>query len=321
MLMSILAIFAGFIVLIWGADRFVSGAAATARNLGMSPLLIGLMIVGLGTSAPEMLVSANAALSGNTGLAMGNAIGSNIANVALIVGAAALVSPMLVKSATLKREFPILIGAMVAAYFLIADGDLTRIDGLLLISGLIGLLSWMAYTALRSRQTDPMHSEFDAEIPKDMSMRTASIWLVVGLTALLVSAKILVWGAINIAQAFGVSDLIIGLTIVAIGTSLPELAAAVVSSLKQEHDIAIGNVLGSNLFNLLGVMAIPGLIHPDQVEPSVLTRDYPIMFGLTIVLFLMAYGFRGFGRVTRIEGVALLACFCGYQWLLYHSLG
>ena len=321
MLMSILAIFAGFIVLIWGADRFVSGAAATARNLGMSPLLIGLMIVGLGTSAPEMLVSANAALSGNTGLAMGNAIGSNIANVALIVGAAALVSPMLVKSATLKREFPILIGAMVAAYFLIADGDLTRIDGLLLISGLIGLLSWMAYTALRSRQTDPMHSEFDAEIPKDMSMRTASIWLVVGLTALLVSAKILVWGAINIAQAFGVSDLIIGLTIVAIGTSLPELAAAVVSSLKQEHDIAIGNVLGSNLFNLLGVMAIPGLIHPDQVEPSVLTRDYPIMFGLTIVLVLMAYGFRGFGRVTRIEGVALLACFCGYQWLLYHSLG
>jgi cation:H+ antiporter len=319
MTLSILAVITGFMALVWGADRLVSGASAVARNLGMSPLLIGLTIIGLGTSAPEMLVSAAAALSGNTGLAIGNAIGSNIANIALIVGSAALVKPLIVKSATLKREFPLLFLAMLIAYVLLIDGHLGKGDGILLLCSLFALLAWMSFTGLRTRASDPLSTEYDAEIPKDRSTASASTWLVLGLVVLIVSSKILVWGAINIAQFFGVSDLVIGLTVVAIGTSLPELAAAIASSLKGEHDITIGNVIGSNMFNILAVMGIAGVIHPADFEASVLTRDFPIMFGLTTALIVIAYGFRGFGHVNRLEGGVLLFCFCIYQWSVYHS--
>jgi len=320
-LASLTAIVLGFAVLIWSADRFIYGAAALSRNLGVSPLLIGLTIVGFGTSAPELLVSAFAAAQGNPGLAIGNAVGSNIANIALILGITALVAPLAVGSRILRREMPLLLVVMVFAGLLLLDGHLGRLDGSLLLLGLAAVFAWVIYDGLRGRKdpSDPMEAEFDAEIPKAVPTRRALIWLVLGLVALLISARILVWGAVNVAEALGVSDLIIGLTIIAVGTSLPELAASVVSARHGEPDIAIGNVIGSNMFNLLGVMAFPGLIHPAAVPGEVLTRDYPVMFGLTLLFLVMAFGLRGrMGRVGRPGGLLLVACFVGYLvWLGY----
>lgn len=319
MLSFALALVAGFVFLVWGADRFVAGAAATARNLGVSPLIIGLTIVGFGTSAPEMLVSAVAAWQGNPGLAVGNAIGSNIANIALILGLTALIVPLATNSRLLRRELPLLMVTMLAGLLLLVDGELSRLDGVLLLLGLLALIIWMVRTALAERNGDPLLTEFSAEIPRDMSTSRALFWLGLGLLILLISSRILVWGAVGIAELLGVSDLVIGLTIVALGTSLPELAASILSALKGEPDIAIGNIIGSNLFNLLAVLGIPGLIHPLGIGDDVLFRDYPVMLGLTLALFVMAYGIRGPGRINRIEGALLLACYFGYQTLLYFS--
>ena len=319
MLNYLLAIIGGFVFLVWGADRFVVGAAATARNLGVSPLIIGLTIVGFGTSAPEMLVSGVAAWEGNPGLAVGNAIGSNITNIALILGLTALITPLAVNSRMLKRELPILTAAMLAGLALLLDGELSRLDGTLLLTGLLAMVIWMVRTSLKDRDSDPLGTEFSEEIPTDMPMGRALFWVGAGLLVLLLSSRLLVWGAVEIAQALGVSDLIIGLTIVALGTSLPELAASVVSALKGEPDIAIGNVIGSNLFNLLAVLGIPGVLSPLLIDSAVLTRDYPVMIGLTVAFFLMAYGFRCPGRINRVEGGFLLACYVGYQTLLYFS--
>ena len=314
MLVSVLAILAGFALLVWGADRFVLGAAGAAANLGVSPLIIGLTIVGFGTSAPEMLVSGMAALNGNPHLGMGNALGSNIANVGLVLGTAALVSPMLVRSETLRREFPVLLATMAGVVLLLIDGTLSRNDGVILLVGMAAMIFGVVQIGLREREvgSDPLESTFAEELPDHMSNGTAALWLVTGMTVLLGSSRLLVWGAVNVAQHFGVPDLVIGLTVVAIGTSLPELAATVASALKGEDDIALGNVLGSNMFNLLAVMGLPAVIAPDDVPPEVLGRDYPLMFGLTVALFAMAFGFRGSGRINRIEGVALLIAYVGY---------
>jgi cation:H+ antiporter len=307
----------GFVLLMWGADRFVVGAAATARNLAVSPLIIGLTIVGFGTSAPEMLVSVVAAWQGNTGLAIGNAIGSNITNIALILGATALVKPLEIGSQTIRRELPILLLLMFASLFLLMDGRLDFHDGLILLAGLFVMMVWMTRLGLEYRRTDPMELEFSDQIPTDMRMSQSIRWLLLGFIVLLVSSMLLVWGAVEVAIALGVSDLIIGLTIVALGTSLPEMAASVMSALKGEPDIAIGNVIGSNMFNLLAVLGLPGLIHPATVAPEVLLRDYPAMIALTVLLFLFAYGFRGRGRINRIEGGSLLLCYVSYQLLIY----
>ncbi len=319
MLNFTLAVLGGFLFLVWGADRFVTGAAATARNLGVAPLIIGLTIVGFGTSAPEMLVSAVAALQGNPGLAVGNAIGSNITNIALILGLTALITPLAINSKLLRRELPILMVTMVAGLLLLLDGELSRLDGVMLLLGLLAMVIWMVRTSLAERDGDVLGDEFTEEIPRDMPMPRALFWVGLGLLVLLASSQLLVWGAVGIAQALGVSDLIIGLTIVALGTSLPELAASIVSALKGEHDIAVGNVIGSNMFNLLAVLGIPGLLRPLAIDSEVLTRDYPIMIGLTLMFFVMAYGFRGRGRINRLEGGILLACYLGYQTLLYFS--
>ena len=317
MLIDLGAIVLGFALLVWGADRFIMGAAATARNLGVSPLIIGLTIVGFGTSAPEILVSAVASWQGNPGLAVGNAIGSNIANIALILGVTALVMPLRVHSGILRREFPILLAVTLFTLALLLDLELDRIDALLLLTCLVSVLIWMVRTAKRPHAPDPIESEYNEEIPSQLTTSMAITWLLVGLLVLLGSSRLLVWGAVNIATALGVSDLIIGLTIVAIGTSLPELAAAIVSALKKEHDIAIGNIIGSNMFNLLAVLSMPGLIHPLPLETVVLTRDYAIMFGLTMALFVMAYGFKTDGRINRFEGTLLFCAFIGYQYYLY----
>ncbi|HSH29808.1 MAG TPA: calcium/sodium antiporter [Thiohalobacter sp.] len=319
----LLAVIGGFVLLVWGADRFVIGAAATARNLGVAPLIIGLTIVGMGTSAPEMLVSGMAAWDGNPGLGMGNAIGSNIANIGLIIGLTALIVPLRVSSITLRREFPVLLGIMLVAFVLVADGDLSRLDGSLLLLGMGLMLVWLVWLGLNSRgdDVDPMLAEYTQEIPLGMAMPAALGWLALGLAVLLVSSRVLIWGAVGIAEAMGVSDLIIGLTLVALGTSLPELAASIMSALKGEHDIALGNVIGSNMFNLLGVLGLPGLIHPSTVEPEMLSRDFSVMAGLTVLLLFFAYSYRRRARyVNRVEGGVLLLVYLGYIGLLYWSL-
>jgi len=321
MLLSSVAVVAGFILLVWGADRFVLGASATARNFGISPLIVGLTIVGFGTSAPEMLVSGMAAYQGSPGISIGNALGSNITNIALVLGVTALIVPLTVHSGIIKRELPILLLVMVLALLLMVDGNLGQGDGLFLLLGMFLMIFWVVRLGLKERDSgDLMSSEFDAEIPEGMPTPKAIIWLVVGMLVLFASSHILVWGAVNIAQAFGVSDLVIGLTIIAVGTSLPELAATIMSALKKEHELAIGNIIGSNMFNILGVMALPGLIYPSVVPEGVLSRDYPMMIGLTIAFFLMAYGFRGKdGKINRVEGGLLLSAYCGYMYWLYLS--
>ncbi len=317
-----LAIVGGFALLVWGADRFVIGASATARNLGVSPLIIGLTIVGFGTSAPEMLVSAIAAGAGNPNMGVGNALGSNITNIGLVLGITALVTPLSVHSETLKREFPILFAIMLVALVLLIDNEMGRVDGLILLTGMGVMIYWMVSLGLREKRQgegDPLESEFIDEIPAHMPMKMAIFWLVLGMAILLGSSRMLVWGAVEVAEWFGVSDLIIGLTIVAIGTSLPELAASIMSALKGEHDIAVGNVLGSNMFNLLAVLGMPGVIMPAATPAELMSRDFPVMIGLSIALFAMGYGFRKTGRINRFEGMLLLIGYIVYMGMLYHA--
>lgn len=317
MILSILAIVVGLILLVYGADRFVYGAAGTADAMGVSPLIIGLTVVGFGTSAPEMLVSGTAAYQGNPGLGFGNAIGSNITNIALVLGVTALIMPLSVASQTLKREFPVLIIVSLATFWLVFDGHISRIDSSILLLGMLGILLLLGYLATHNSTADPLVEEFNEEIPHGVSIKKGLSWLFVGLVLLIVSSKILVWGAVNIAQAFGVSDLIIGLTIIAIGTSLPELAASIMSAIKKEHDLIIGNIIGSNMFNLLAVIGIAGMITPGEFPQEALDRDMPIMLGLTLVLFAMAFSWRKAAHINRYEGGILLAAFVGYEYILY----
>lgn len=320
MLLSVAAVIAGFVLLVWGAERCVMGASATARNFGVSPLIIGLTIVGFGTSAPEMLVAGVAASDGNPGLAIGNALGSNITNIALVLGVTAMVAALTVASETVRREIPILLAVSLLAFWLMSDGVLGFWDGVLLIGGMLVMIVLVVMLGIKSANTgDPVEAEYEGEIPEGMPMGKALFWTVFGIAVLLGSSKILVWGAVNIAEAFGVSDLVIGLTIVAIGTSMPELMASIMSALKHEHDLAIGNIIGSNMFNLLGVMALPGLIAPGAFDADVLSRDFPWMIGLTLALFVMAYGFRGPGKINRWEGAILLIAYVGYMGWLYQS--
>jgi cation:H+ antiporter len=318
MLTAISALIAGLALLVWSADCFVEGAAATARHFGMPPLLIGMVIVGFGTSAPEMVVSALAALQGSPGIALGNAYGSNIANIALILGVTALVSPIMVHSAVLRKELPILTLVTLLSIGLIADLDLTRIDAVILLLIFGGVMGWTIYQGLQ-RKSDSLAKEVEVKTAeKAMPLNRAVVQLVAGLLLLIISSRILVWGAVEIAQIFKVSDMIIGLTIVAVGTSLPELASSVIAARKGEHDIALGNVIGSNLFNTLAVVGIAGTINPFAVEPETLSRDMVVMGALTVSLFLICYGFRGRqGRINRFEGTALLLVYAGYTaWLI-----
>jgi cation:H+ antiporter len=310
MLMAIGAIIAGLILLVWSADKFVEGSATTASHFGTPPLLIGMVVVGFGTSAPEMAVSALAASQGNPGLALGNAYGSNITNIALILGITALLAPIAVHSQVMRKELPILILVTAFAGWQLWDGDLSRMDAIGLMLAFVVLIGWSIYQGLR-QPDDALATEMTEEV-NAMPVRKAILWLVVGLLLLIVSSRILVWGAVDLATTFGISDLVIGLTIVAVGTSLPELASSIIAARKGEHDLALGNILGSNLFNTLAVVGIAGLIAPMPVAPEVLTRDFPVMAALTLVLFAMCYGFRGPGRVNRFEGSALLLAFVAY---------
>ncbi|MCN4144776.1 MAG: calcium/sodium antiporter [Thiohalomonas sp.] len=323
MLLNGVAILTGFLLLIWSADRFVIGASGIALNFGISPLIIGLTIVGFATSAPEMIVSGVATYEGTPNLAVGNALGSNITNIALVLGITALVTPLMVHSKILKREYPIMFMIMLIAWALLWDGELARIDGIILLSGMFALLAFITLIGIKENKqagsSDPLKEEFCEEIPRDMSTPMAFLWLLIGLLLLLISSRLLIWGAVNIAHAFHISDLIIGLTIVAVGTSLPELAASVTSALKGEHEIAIGNIIGSNMFNLLGVLGIPSIMTGAILDPSVLSRDYPVMISLSVLLFIFTYGFKGEGRLNRFEGGILLICYIAYMVVLYQQ--
>jgi len=320
MLLAAAAIVIGLFILVWGADRFVLGAASLARSLGVPPLLIGLTVVGFGTSTPEILVSTMAALEGSPGIAIGNALGSNIANIALILGVTALFSPLTVQSDMLRREYPILLAVSAGAFVLLADGHLGRIDGLILLAGLVLSMLLLVSIGLRRRDHDPLAEEMEAEIPYGLTALAASGWFLVGLIALIISSRLLVWGAIEVAVTLGISDLVIGLTIVAVGTSLPELAAAVMSAVKNEHDLAIGNVVGSNIWNLLAVLGIPGLLAPGVIPPEVVNRDMLVMLALTLALFVMGRSKHTHGTINRLEGGLLLSCFIAYQgWIVWQA--
>lgn len=316
MWVELAAVLGGLALLVWSADKFVEGAAATAGHFQVPPLLIGMLVIGFGTSAPEIVVSTFAALQGNLGLALGNAYGSNIANIALILGFTALLSPIAVRSGVVRRELPILLGATGLAWWLLSDGDFSSVDATLQLVLFSVLVGWSVWEGLQMRR-DAMGEEYAQEIP-DLPLRTSLFWLVVGLVLLVISSRVVVWGAVGIAQAFGVSDLVIGLTIVAVGTSLPELASSIAAVRKGEHDLALGNVIGSNLFNTLLVAALAGAILPHQVDPALLARDLPILMILTIGLFAMAFGIKGRqGRISRLDGGLLLAAFFGYTgWLV-----
>jgi len=317
MIEAYFAIIIGLGLLTFGADRFVEGAAATASNWGIPPLLVGLTVVGFATSAPEMLVGSVASLQGNPSIAVGNAIGSNIANIGLVVGVTALILPLQVHSRVLLREFPIMFGCMLFALLLCWDGDLSVSDGIALLIALVVMFATTTWLGMTDKARDSLGREMEHHLAAGMSTLRAFTWLAVGLGMLLLGSNALVDGAVTVATHFGVSDLVIGLTIVAIGTSLPELAASVASALKGEPDIALGNVIGSNMFNILGVLAVPALLHPSPLEPAVMSRDFPVMIGLSVVLFGVASGWRRGRRITRLEGAGLLLAFVAYQGLLY----
>ena len=320
MTLAFIAVVFGLALLVWSADRFVEGSASTARHFDMPPLLIGMVIVGFGTSAPEMVVSALAASQGNPGIALGNAYGSNITNIALILGVTALISPIAVHSQVLSKELPILTIVTALATWQLWDGEITRFDAVVLLAVFGGLMAWTIWQGLQKKE-DALGSEMEQELEfHAMPIRRAVFWLAAGLVLLIVSSRILVWGAVEIAHGFGVSDLIIGLTIVAVGTSLPELASSIIAARKKEHDIALGNILGSNLFNTLAVVGIAGAIRPLAVGPEVFNRDMLVMSALTLSLFVIGYGFRGPGRINRIEGTLLLACYVGYTAYLISTV-
>jgi len=315
---AIAAVIVGFIAVVWGADRFVYGAAGLASNFGVNRLVIGLTIVAFGTSAPEMLVSGMAAAAGSREMGIGNAVGSNITNVTLVLGAAALIHPLSIHSRLLVREIPVLFLSMAIAWAFLWDSELSRAEGIVLFAGMFILVAWMS---LQGREQDaksaaaPVGGFEDDEIPDSLPTAKAIALFSIGLLFLLVGSRVLVWGAIGLARDLGVSELVVGLTLVALGTSLPELAASVAAARRGEQDIAVGNVVGSNMFNLLGVLALPGIIAPGEVDHSIVARDFPIMVGVTLLLLLMAIDERS--HIGRKRGIALMVLFVVYFVMLF----
>jgi len=307
----------GLAVLSWSADRFVYGASALAKNIGVSPMMIGLTIVAMGSSAPEIVVSVTASLSGSPDTAVGNAIGSNITNIALVLGITALIKPLQVSSGTLKREFPLLFAMCLLAVYVLHDQMLTFHEGAFLIGMFFVVLAGMGWLSVYVEKGDKLADDNESEIPTGVSTSVAVLWVLVGLVMLPLSAHFLVESAVFIAKYFGISDLVIGLTIIALGTSLPELAACIAGVLKGEDDLAMGNIIGSNIFNILAVLGMPGLIAPGLIDPAAATRDMYVMLGLTVMLLVFSFNFVGTRRINRVEASILLASFIGYQFLLF----
>jgi len=314
-----------FIALVWSADKFVYGASSLARNLGVSPMIIGLTIVAMGSSAPEMMVAAAASLQGNPDTAIGNAIGSNITNIALVLGITLLVKPLVVSSSTIKQELPLLLILTILAYWILSDNFFSFPEGIALMISFIGFISILLIKAIKQRKNntidDTLIIEAEQELPEATSTVKSIVWLLVGITLLVLSAHYLVDSAIFIAKAYGISDLVIGLTIIAIGTSLPELAASIASIMKKEDDLAMGNIVGSNIFNILAVLPFAGIIAPGAINPEASFRDAPVMMAITGLLFILCFSRKsGYFRLTRVKGALLLLCFIAYQVLLFSQI-
>ena len=317
MVLQVVIFLIGLAVLSWSADRFVYGASALAKNIGVSPMMIGLTIVAMGSSAPEIVVSVTASLSGSPDTAVGTAIGSNITNIALVLGITALIKPLQVSSGTLKREFPLLFAMCLLAVYVLHDQMLTFYEGAFLIGMFFVVLAGMGWLSVYAEKGDKLADDNESEIPTGVSTSVAVLWVLVGLVMLPLSAHFLVESAVFIAKYFGISDLVIGLTIIALGTSLPELAACIAGVLKGEDDLAMGNIIGSNIFNILAVLGMPGLIAPGLIDPSAATRDMYVMLGLNVMLLVFSFNFVGTRRINRVEASILLASFIGYQFLLF----
>jgi cation:H+ antiporter len=310
-LTSSLLILAGIVLLYFGAEGLVRGSASIAARLGLTPLVIGLTVVAFGTSMPELVVSIGASLDGKGPIAVGNVVGSNIGNIALILGLAALIQPLRVQAQIVRVDLPILLVASVALVAILADGAVGRVEGGLLFAGLLAYIG----TSLRLARREPaaVEAEFVEGMPR--AGRSAALdagMVAAGLALLVLGARLLVTGAVDIAEGFGLSQAVIGLTIVAIGTSLPELATSVVAALKGQGDIAVGNVVGSNLFNILGILGITALVRP-LAQSGMSSVDLGVMLVLTVVLLpLMRSGFR----VSRAEGGVLVAGYAAYTTYL-----
>ncbi len=322
MVTSFVILILGFAALVWSADRFVYGAAALAKNFGVPTLIVGLTVVAMGSSAPEMMVSASAALANKTDTAVGNAVGSNITNILLVLGITALLRPLSVSSSTLRREIPLVLLVSIATWYIFSDNYFSFFEGAALLFGFVVFIGGLIFVSLRAKnQDDPFVSEACDEVPDNVPTKKAVFWLVVGMILLPVSSNFLVGSAVDIAKYFGLSDLVIGLTIIAIGTSLPELAASIAGVLKNEDDLALGNIVGSNIFNILAVLPLAGLINPSVIDASVANRDVIIMIGATLALIAMSLNFRGQRRINRLEGGLLIVAFMIYQGYIFSQVG
>jgi cation:H+ antiporter len=324
MFIQILILLLSLITLVWSADKFVFGASALARNLGISPMIIGLTIVAMGSSAPEMMIAVTASLQGNVDTAVGNAIGSNITNIALVLGLTALFHPLSVSSTTIKREIPLILIVTAIATYMLANNNFSFNEGLILIIGFVLYIATLLVVTLRRSKQNPIDDKMVLEaeqvVPDGVSTKHSVIWLVVGMILLPLSASFLVDSSIFIAKAFGISDLVIGLTVIAIGTSLPELAASIMSIIKKEDDLALGNIIGSNIFNILAVLSLAGLIAPEDIDKAAAVRDAPFMLATTFLLFILCFSRGGRFRITRAKGLLFLAVFIGYQVLLFSQI-
>lgn len=323
MLISIVALIVGLIVTVWSADRFVDGASGIAKHFKMPPMLIGMVIIGFGTSAPEIAVSVQAAIEGNSGISLGNAIGSNITNIALVLGVTAIIAPIIASSSVLKKEVPMMLGAMFLALILMLDGSLSVTDGIILLFAFVLTMGWSIFEGLKKKK-DNYTDEVEIEIAnKGTSVKSSALWLVLGIVLLIVGSKIFVYGAQNIALSLGISDMVVGLTVVAIGTSLPELASSIMAARKGEHELALGNVLGSNLFNILIVVGIAVVISPMSIPSEVITRDMFTAIALSFILLVVCLPFsKKVGSINRFDGVLLVVVFIMYTtWLVLDTLG
>jgi cation:H+ antiporter len=312
MITSITFIIIGLVLLAVGAEGLVRGSSAVALRLGVTPLVVGLTIVAFGTGSPEFAVSIGSALEGNASLALGNVIGSNISNIALILGIAAIIKPLQARAEIIRRETPIMVAVTGFLWLLLYDGELSRLDGAILTVGAIAY-TFLTYYLSQKKQKKEVEAEFEEayEIPKSAVWKDMA-FIVIGLGILVLGAKLLVDGAVTVAKSLGLSEVVIGLTIVAIGTSLPELATSAIATLKGEADVALGNAIGSNVLNILAVLGVTALIQPVSLE-GVRTIDLGVMFGSAILLNVLLG--RNF-RLDRIEGTLLLIGYAIYIYTL-----
>ncbi|MBP1131870.1 cation:H+ antiporter [Serratia sp. PL17] len=319
MFLAIALLIVGLFLLVYGADRLVYGAAVISRSLGVPPLIIGMTIVGIGTSLPELFVSTTAALNGQIDMAVGNVLGSNITNILLILGVAALIHPLAARSEVLRRELPLMLAVTVLCGFVLMDGTLSRLDGVVLLAAAaVFILLMLKIARLAQREgNDSLTVEQMAELPQDSSNTVAVLWLVLAFIILPLSSRMVVDNATVIAHYFGMSELVVGLTIIAIGTSLPELATSIAGALKGEDDMAIGNIIGSNIFNTVIVLGVPALLSPGNVDAAAFHRDYWVMLAVSIVLSALCIGRKH--RIGHLAGALLLCGFIAYLAVLFFN--